>query len=309
MDGGQRMPEIGRIGMKSISTGVLEIAYHEAGPGNGTPVILLHGFPYDAHAYDAVMARLAGQGFRCLAPYLRGFGPTRFLAPDTMRSGQQAALGADLLAFMDALSIDRALLGGYDWGGRAACIVAALSPERVGGLVSCGQGYNIQNIAKARQPAPAEEEARYWYMYYFHTERGRAGLMQNRRDLCRHLWSLWSPSWRFDEATFASTAASFENPDFVDIVIHSYRHRFGGILGDPSYDQIEARLAGQPTINVPCIVLQGRDDGVDPPAPQDFDRPHFKAGYERRIIDGAGHNLPQEAPEDFAAAVVALVRL
>lgn len=292
--------------MKALSAGCLEVHYHDLGPEGGDPVILLHGFPYDVHAYDAVAADLAGRGFRCLVPYLRGYGPTRFLSADTMRSGQQAALGADLLAFMDALSIRSALLGGYDWGGRAACIVAALWPERVRGLVSCGQGYNIQDIANAWRPAPPAEEARYWYMYYFHTERGRAGLAQNRHDLCRHIWSLWSPSWKFDEATWSASASSFDNPDFVEIVIHSYRHRFGGIPGDPSYDGIESRLAAQPDIAVPCIVLQGRDDGVDPPAEEDVDRRHFTRFYDRKIISGAGHNLPQEAPEAFVDAILTL---
>lgn len=261
--------------MKSIKAGCLEVFYNEIGPESADPVILLHGFPYDIHAYDAVAVSLAEQGVRCLVPYLRGYGPTRFVSSDTMRSGQQAALGADLLAFMDALAIRIAVLGGYDWGGRAACIVAALWPERVRGIVSCGQGYNIQDIANAWQPAPALEEVRYWYMYYFQTERGRAGLTKNRHDLCRHIWSLWSPSWRFDDATWAATAPSFENPDFVEIVLHSYRHRFGGVFGDPAYDGIEARLAAQPVIASPCIVLQGRDDGVDPPAEGDFDHPHF----------------------------------
>lgn len=292
--------------MKSISAGCLDIHYHEIGPEGGDPVILLHGFPYDAHAYDSVAANLSAHGYRCLVPYLRGYGPTRFLSPTTMRSGQQAALGADLLAFMDALSVDTALLGGYDWGGRAACIVAALWPERVRGLVSCGQGYNIQDIANAGNPAQAIEEARYWYMYYFHTERGRAGLTQNRRDLCRHIWSLWSPSWPFDDAIWAATASSFDNPDFVEIVLHSYRHRFGAVLGDPAYDDIEMRLATLPAITVPCIVLQGRDDGVDPPAPEDFDHPHFTGFYQRRIIEGTGHNLPQEGPEHFGAAILTL---
>ncbi|MBL4917589.1 alpha/beta fold hydrolase [Szabonella alba] len=294
--------------MKSIKAGYLNIHYHETGPECGDPVILLHGFPYDARAYDAVASTLAGRGYRCLVPYLRGFGPTSFLSPDTMRSGQQAALGADLLAFMDALSIGTALLGGYDWGGRAACIAAALWPERVRGLVSCGQGYNIQNIANASTPAPAVEEARYWYMYYFHTERGRAGLTHNRRDICRYIWSLWSPSWRFDDVAWDATAPSFDNPDFVEIVLHSYRHRFGGIIGDSAYDGIEAWLASQPNIAVPTIVLQGRDDGVDPPIAEDLDRPHFTGFYERRIIDGTGHNLPQEAPEDFAAAMLTLAK-
>ncbi len=292
--------------MTSIKAGVLEVHYHETGPADGDPVILLHGFPYDVRAYDTIAEGLGQHGFRCLVPYLRGYGPTRFLDPGTMRSGQQGALAADLLAFMDALGIDRALLGGYDWGGRAACIVAALWPDRVRGLVSCGTTYNIQDIANAWKPAPAEVEARYWYMYYFHTERGRAGLTRNRDDLCRHIWSLWSPSWQFDDATYAATAASFDNPDFVEIVLHSYRHRFGGIPGDPAYDDIEARLAAQPAISVPCITLQGRDDGVDPPAADDPDQRHFTGRYQRWIIDGAGHNLPQEAPDAFAAAVVEL---
>lgn len=292
--------------MNSIEAGCLDIHYLETGPETGDPVILLHGFPYDVRAYDAVSARLAGRGFRCLVPYLRGYGPTRFLSPGTMRSGQQAALGADLLAFMDALTIGSAFLGGYDWGGRAACIVAALWPERVRGLVSCGQGYNIQDIANAGKPAPAVEETRYWYMYYFHTERGRAGLTQNRRDLCRHIWSLWSLSWQFDDATWAATAPSFDNPDFVEIVLHSYRHRFGGVPGDPAYDGIEARLARQPDVTVPTIVLQGRDDGVDPPATEHLHRRHFTGSYARRIIEGAGHNLPQEAPEAFADAMLTL---
>ncbi len=292
--------------MKAIKAGVLEIHYVETGPADGQPVILLHGFPYDVRAYDAVAAGLGAHGLRCLVPYLRGYGPTRFLSPDTMRSGQQAALGADLVAFMDALDITSALLGGYDWGGRAACIVAALWPDRVRGLVSCGTAYNIQDIANAWQPAPAAVEARYWYMYYFHTERGRAGLTQNRHALCRYIWSLWSPSWRFDDATYDASAAAFDNPDFVDIVLHSYRHRFGGVAGDPAYDDIEARLAAQPAIAVPCIVLQGRDDGVDPPAADDPDQSHFTGRYQRWIIDGAGHNLPQEMPDAFAAAIVEL---
>jgi len=292
--------------MKSIKAGCLEIHYHEAGSEDGVPVILLHGFPYDIHAYDVVSERLAARGYRCIVPYLRGYGPTRFLSSDAIRSGQQAALGADLLALMDALSLKSAVLGGYDWGGRAACIVAALWPQRVLGLVSCGQGYNIQDIANAQKPAAAAEEARYWYMYYFHTERGRAGLTQNRRDLCRHIWSLWSPSWVFDQKTWEATAASFENPDFVDIVLHSYRHRFGVVSGDPAYDSLEVQLATQPKITVPTIVLQGRDDGVDPPQEKDSDSAYFIGFYERSIIDGTGHNLPHEAPEAFVEAVLKL---
>ncbi|WP_291735063.1 alpha/beta hydrolase [Leisingera sp. F5] len=294
------------LDLHTIKAGKLEIAYHEFGPRDGAPAVLLHGFPYDARAYDEAAAWLAEQGIRCLVPYLRGFGPTRFLSPESMRSGQQAALGADLLAFMDALGIEQACLGGYDWGGRAACIVAALWPERVRGLVSCGQGYNIQDISNAWQPAEPEVEASYWYMYYFHTARGRAGLEQLRRKLCRHIWSLWSPSWTFDHGTYSATADSFENSDFVEIVIHSYTHRFGDVSGDPDYEEIEARLAEQPSITVPSIVLQGRDDGVDPPAIEDFDRPHFDGSYQRRIIEGAGHNLPQETPQAFAQAIAEL---
>lgn len=292
--------------MKRIVAGVLDVAYLEFGPPDGAPVILLHGFPYDAYACEAVAERLAAAGRRAIAPFLRGYGPTRFLSAATPRSGQQAALAADLLALMDALAIESAVLAGYDWGGRAACIVSALWPQRVRGLVSSGSGYNIQNIAAAGRPVAPEQEHRFWYQYYFHSERGRAGLTLNRRPLCRLLWKLWSPSWEFDDATFERSAVSFENPDFVDVVIHSYRHRFGGIPGDPALDAIEAQLAPQPEISVPAIVLQGEDDGVDPPGPVDVDAPHFKGPYERRSFARAGHNLPQEIPEAFAEAVLAL---
>ena len=292
--------------MNHITAGVLDVAYLEAGPSNGVPVILLHGFPYDVHAYDAVTQRLAVAGLRCIVPYLRGYGPTRFRSQETLRSGQQAALGADLLALMDALEIPSAVLAGYDWGGRAACIVAALWPHRVRGLVSCGAGYNIQNIPLAGEPATPEEEYRYWYQYYFHSERGRAGLTRNRRDLCRLIWRLWSPTWGFDGATFDRSAAAFDNPDFVDVVIHSYRHRFGGVPGDPALDAIECLLAAQPAIVVPCTVLEGSDDGVTPPLRFDSSAAHFTGHYERRIVPGVGHNFPQEAPDAFADAVIAL---
>lgn len=293
--------------MKKIAAGVLDVAYEDIGPEDGFPVLLLHGFPYDAHAYDDVARQLAGKGLRCIVPFLRGYGSTCFLSAETPRSGEQAALGADLLALMDALSIESAILGGYDWGGRAACIVAAFWPERVRGLVSCGTGYNIQNIARAGLPVSPEEEARYWYQYYFHSERGRAGLAANRREFCRFIWRLWSPTWAFDDETFERSASAFDNPDFVDVVIHSYRHRFGGIAGDPAFAAIEARLAKQPDITVPTIVLQGADDGVDPPRTADRDVAHFSAHYERRIIAGVGHNLPQEAPGAFAEAVLSLL--
>jgi len=290
--------------MKVIEAGVLSVAYRDEGSPDGPVAILLHGFPYDVHAYDAVVPLLTAQGWRCIVPYLRGYGPTRFLSPDTMRSGQQAALGSDLLALMDALGIERAVLGGYDWGGRAACIVAALWPERVVGLVSCGSGYNIQDIAGAAEPTSAAAEHRLWYQYYFHTERGREGLLRNRADLARLLWELWSPTWRFDETTFARTAEAFDNPDFVDVVIHSYRHRYGAIAGDPELDALERKLAGQPTIGVPTVVLLGADDGVTVASAEDKRAGQYTGRYRREIVPGVGHNFPQEAPEVFARAVM-----
>ncbi len=292
--------------LKRIQAGVLEIAYVERGPADGLPVVLLHGFPYDVHCYDAASALLAAQGFRCLIPYLRGYGPTRFLSADTPRSGQQAALAADLLAFMDALGLKTALLGGYDWGGRAACILAALWPERVAGLVSGGHPYNIHDIPQARQPAAPEQEARLWYQYYFHTDRGRLGLEQNRRALARHLWRLWSPSWDFDAATFEKSAQAFDNPDFVEVVIHSYRHRYASVAGDPAYDAIEARLEAQSLITVPTRVLLGADDGVFPSEPEDRYRHLYGADYQRQVLAGVGHNAPQEAPEIFVQALLEL---
>jgi pimeloyl-ACP methyl ester carboxylesterase len=240
-----------------------------------------------------------------LVPYLRGYGPTRFLSAQTPRSGQQAALGHDLLVFMDALGIQGAVVAGYDWGGRAACIVAALWPERVRGLVS-GGGYNIQHIATSMRPQSPEREMGLWYQYYFHGERGRAGLEQNRHDLCKLLWRQWSPTWRFDDATYARTAASFDNPDFVAVVIQSYRHRFGLAPGDPALEDVERRLAAQPPITVPAIVLHGTDNGVARPAISEGHHRFFKARYERRLVAGVGHNLPQEAPRAFAEAVLAL---
>lgn len=287
---------------KTIKTGVLEIAYEAHGPADGEPVILLHGFPYDPRCFDEVAPPLAADGCRVLVPYLRGYGPTRFLSDKTPRSGEQGALGHDLEQFMDALKIRRATLMGYDWGGRAACIVAALWPERVRGLVSC-TGYNIQNIAASVKPAPAEAEHRFWYQYYFHTERGRAGLTQNRRDICRLLWKLWSPEWKFDEATFERSAVSFDNPDFVDVVIQSYRHRYGYAAGDPALAGIEAKLASQPDITVPTINLHGGHDGVGPAPATDTQARHFTSRYERRLIPRVGHNVPQEAPAETVAAI------
>lgn len=291
--------------MPTAQTDVLEIAYDEHGPADGEPVVLLHGFPYDPRAYDEAAARLAAAGKRAIVPYLRGYGPTRFRSAATPRSGQQGALGADLLALLDVLEIPRAVLAGYDWGGRAACIVSALWPERAAGLVTC-TGYNVHDIAASARPASPEAEHRYWYQYYFHTERGRAGLAERRREFCRLLWQLWSPNWAFDEATFEATAASFDNPDFVDVVIHSYRHRYGYAAGDPAYDEIEAHLAARPPISVPTINLHGDGDGVAPVPASDRQSRHFTGPYERRVIPLAGHNLPQEAPEPFTQACLDL---
>jgi pimeloyl-ACP methyl ester carboxylesterase len=269
-------------------------------------VVLLHGFPYDPRAYDDMLAPLAAAGCRVIVPYLRGYGPTRFLSADTLRSGEQAALGADLLALLDALAIPKAVLAGYDWGGRAACVVSALWPERARALVSCG-GYNLQDIAGSVKPAAPEQEHRHWYQYYFHTERGRAGLEQNRRELCRLLWRLWSPNWTFDDGTFARSAASFDNPDFVAVVIQSYRHRYGYTPGDPALLDIERRLQAQPKIRVPTIVLHGGGDGVGPAAGSETHHRHFTGSYQRRVIPLVGHNLPQEAPEPTVAAILELI--
>ncbi len=292
--------------MQTVTTATLQIAYEEAGPPDGTPVVLLHGFPYDIRAFDAVVPALAQAGCRVVVPYLRGFGPTRFLSDETPRSGEQAALGADLLGLLDALALGPAVLGGYDWGGRAACVVAALWPERARGLVTAG-GYNIQDIAASAAPAAPEQEYRLWYQYYLHAERGRAGLAADRRAFCRLLWRLWSPGWAFDDKTFERTAASFDNPDFVDVVVQSYRHRFGLAPGDPALAGIEQRLARQPAIAVPTIALHGDNDGVSPAAQSERHARHFTGPYTRQVVPGAGHNLPQEAPGSFALAVLGLL--
>jgi pimeloyl-ACP methyl ester carboxylesterase len=254
--------------IKTINTSVLCIAYLEYGSASGWPCIMGHGFPYDAHAYDQAAPILAQAGARVIVPYLRGYGPTRFLKAETPRSGEQAALGVDLFDFMDALKIERAVLGGYDWGGRAACILAALLPGRVVALVS-GNSYNIQSIAYAMEPASPTQEAAFWYQYYFHSERGRRGLTKNRREIARLLWRMWSPIWAFDDATFDRTGSAFDNPDFVAVVIHSYRHRYGLApgAGDPRYDEIEMGLAAQPRIAVPAITIDGDADGVNPARP------------------------------------------
>ena len=285
---------------KTVEAGVLDIVYEEHGGADGWPCVLGHGFPYDVHAYAEVAPSLAAGGARVIVPYLRGFGPTRFLAPETPRSGEQAALGADLVALMDALHIERAVLGGYDWGGRAACVVSALWPERVIALVS-GNSYNIQNIAHAMEPASPSEEAALWYQYYFHSERGRRGLMNDPRGIARLLWRMWSPTWSFDGATFERTASAFDNPDFAEVVIHSYRHRYGLVPGDPTYASIEAALTTQPLITVPAVTIDGDADGVNPGTAHQAEK--FAGPHEHRVFKGAGHNLPQERPEEFARAV------
>ena len=293
--------------LNTVRTDVLEIAYEESGPADGAPVFLMHGFPDDVRTWDGTVPLLVRAGFRVIVPYLCGYGPTRFLRPETPRSGQQAALGHDLRALMDALGIARAGLCGYDWGGRACCVTAALWPERVIGLASIG-GYNVQNIPRAHAPMPARTEHRFWYQWYFNTERGRAGLAANRRDICRLLWELWSPTWTFDDATFEATAASFDNPDFVDVVIQSYRHRQQNAPGDPALEAIEEALVKQPPITVPTILLQGGASGLES---GNFERaaPHFTRLVRTELVPDGGHLLPRRAPAPIARAVAELMKL
>jgi pimeloyl-ACP methyl ester carboxylesterase len=290
----------------TVRTPTLEIGYEEWGEAGGAPVVLLHGFPDDAHAWDGVAPPLAAQGCRVLAPYLRGYGPTRFVDAGTPRMAQQAAIGQDLLDFLDALGIERAALAGYDWGGRAACITAILAPARVRALVTIG-GYNVQNTIAAPVPASALQERANWYQWYFNTERGRLGLERNRREICRLLWRDWSPGWRFDDATFEQAAAAFDNPDFVPVVIHSYRHRYRNAPGEPRFDAIERRLAERPRIEVPSAILHGRDDGVDPPRRSEPHPAMFPDGTERRVIPDAGHFLPRERPGAVVDALLPLL--
>jgi pimeloyl-ACP methyl ester carboxylesterase len=287
-------------------TPTLEIGYLESGPADGPPGILLHGWPSDIHDWDGVAALLSANGWRVLVPWLRGFGPTRFTDPGVMRSGQQGALGSDLRNFLDTLGLESATLAGYDWGGRAACVLAALWPERVRGLVSI-QGYNIQDIPSANDPE-ASQECRFWYQWYFQTERGRAGLTRNRDEIIRLLWKLWSPNWQFDDVVFAASATSFDNPDFVDVTIHSYRHRYGNAAGDPAFEEIERRLAAQPSITTPTIVLHGACDGVDPAKDSEDAARHFTNRFERRVVPIAGHFLARENPKEVARAIDEVAR-
>ena len=294
--------------LKYIDAGVLSIAYYETGPADGPVAMLMHGFPYDIHSYVDVAPILAARGLRVIIPYLRGYSPTRFLDVSTLRSGEQAALGSDLISLMDALEIKKAVVAGYDWGGRAACVVAALYPDRVIGLV-CVNSYLIQNISKAQEPAHPQDEVPLWYQYYFHQERGRAGLIKYRREIARVLWDQWSPNWKFDDATFERAAVASDNPDYVDVVVHSYRHRFGLVKGDHRYAQIEKQLTSQPLITVPAITLDGSGDGIVPATDGRSTASRFTNKRSHRVIPDVGHNLPQEAPAEFAAAVIEIAHL
>src|SRR4051812_24635190 len=291
--------------VKQIDAGVLNVGYVEAGPANGPPVILLHGWPYDIHTYADVAPLLAAKGYRVIVPYLRGYGSTRFLAADTVRNGQQSAIAVDTVALMDALGIEKAVVGGCDWGARTANIVAALWPERCKAMVSVS-GYLIGSQAVNRMPLPPKAELAWWYQFYFATERGRAGYDANRRDFAKLIWQLASPTWRFDDATFDRTAASFDNPDHVDIVIHNYRWRLGLAEGEERYLGFEQRLAERPTIDAPTITIASDFDAPNADGKAYADR--FTGPYEHRILDGIGHNVPQEAPTAFARAVIELAR-
>ena len=291
----------------TIQTPTLDIGYVERGDASGVPIVLLHGFPDDVHAYDDVATPLAAAGHRVLVPYLRGYGRTRFRDPDTARLAEQAAIGQDVIDFADALHLQRFVVCGYDWGDRAACIAAALHPERVRAAAIIG-GYAIQDVFSPPRPFAPHVEAAFWYQWYFNTERGRIGLMQNRRDLCKLLWQQWSPTWKFSDATYEQTADSFDNPDFVACVIHSYRHRNLGAQGDPQFEAVERRLATRPPITVPAIVLYGADDGLMRPSPDDRnDHANFTNLIARRIVAGAGHFLPRENPEAVASAILELL--
>jgi pimeloyl-ACP methyl ester carboxylesterase len=295
-----------RLAMPTVQTPDLEIGYEASGPEPGFPIILLHGFPDDAHAYDTVAPPLAAEGYRVLAPYLRGYGPTRFRDANAPRRAQQAAIGQDLLDFMDALGIRSAAVGGYDWGGRAACIASIVAPERVRALVTIG-GYNVQNPPAASRPVSPADERMYWYQWYFNTERGRAGLEANRRELCKLLWREWAPTWRFSDAEYDRTAPSFDNPDFVPVVIHSYRVRYLNAPVDPRFDDIERHLTTRPPIKVPTVVLHGADDPM-PMRRAEHELPLFPPGTERRVIPGAGHFMPREKPEAVVDALRAVLR-
>lgn len=294
--------------LRKIRTTSLDLAYHELGPADAPAVILLHGFPYDVHSFTEVAPILADRGLRVITPHLRGHGPTRFINPATPRSGQQAAIGQDLIDLLDGLAIPRAVLAGYDWGGRAACVAAALWPERCAGLVSVN-GYLIQDIAAAAKPISATVEHGLWYQFYFQTARGQAGLEAHRRDIARILWRNNSPLWGFSDAEFDQSAAAFDNPDYVEVVIHSYRHRLGGAPGFPVYAGLEERLATLPTISAPTVTLDGEADGVVPATDGRSVAGRFTGPRTHRTLPGVGHNPPQEAPAQFARAILDCIAL
>lgn len=289
--------------LKQIEAGILNVGYAEAGPTNGPAVILLHGWPYDIHSYSDVAPLLASRSYRVIVPYLRGYGSTRFLSNETVRNGQQSAVAADVIALMDALKIEKAIVGGFDWGARTANIMAALWPERCKGHVSVS-GYLIGNRDANKMPLPPQAELEWWYQFYFATERGRLGYEKYTRDFNRLIWRLGSPKWSFDEATFERSAASFDNPDHVAIVIHNYRWRMGLAEGEPKYDELEKRLAAAPVIAVPTITLEGDANGAPHPDASSYAK-KFSGKYAHRVVKGGvGHNLPQEAPREFAQAVI-----
>jgi pimeloyl-ACP methyl ester carboxylesterase len=293
---------------KQIDAGVLNVGYAEAGPSDGPVAMLLHGWPYDIHSFVDVAPLLAAAGYRVIVPYVRGFGTTRFLSSDTVRNGQQAAVALDVIALMDALAIEQAILGGCDWGARTACVIAALWPERAKALVSV-RGYLIGSPAANTKPLPPKAELQWWYQYYFATERGRAGYSQNRHDFAKLIWQIASPQWDFDDATFDRSATSFDNPDHVDIVIHNYRWRLGVAEGEPHYDELEKRLAEGPVIGVPTITLEGDANGAPHPEASAYAK-KFSGPYAHRVVTGGiGHNLPQEAPDAFASAILELAHL
>jgi pimeloyl-ACP methyl ester carboxylesterase len=293
--------------LKQIDAGVLNVGYAEAGPADGPAVILLHGWPYDIHSYVDVAPLLASAGYRVIVPYLRGYGTTRFLSTDTLRNGQQSVVAVDVIALMDALKIEKATIAGFDWGARTADIVAALWPERCKALVSVS-GYLIGSQAAGKMPLPPKAELQWWYQYYFATERGRAGYDKYRRDFAKLIWQLASPKWDFDDATFDRSAAAFDNPDHVAIVIHNYRWRLGLADGEPHYDDLEKRLAAAPAITVPTITLEGDANGAPHPEASAY-AGKFSGKYMHRIIaGGVGHNLPQEAPQAFAEAVIEIAK-
>jgi pimeloyl-ACP methyl ester carboxylesterase len=289
--------------VKQVDAGVLDVGYVEAGPTDGPTAILLHGWPYDIHSFDEVTPRLAAAGFHVIVPYARGYGSTSFLSNQTPRTGQPSALAVDTIALMDALNIRQATIAGFDWGARTADIVAVFWPDRVKGIVSVS-GYLIGSQEAGKMPLPPKAELQWWYQYYFATERGREGYYKYRREFAELIWKLASPKWAFDDATFARSAAAFDNPDHVDIVIHNYRWRLGLAQGDPGLDELEAKLAAAPQVSVPTITLEGDDNGAPHPDPSAYAK-KFSGKYLHRLVKGGvGHNLPQEAPEAFARAVI-----